>query len=519
MTGSPAERIRSAVAAGCAAGTADGRAVAVERITPSDIEQLLHRQFTGGDRTVLTRGIGVSPGAASGRIYFSAEDAMDAADRGEQVILACAETNPAHEIAMRLSDGILTSRGGLASHAAVVARGWGIPAVCGAIDLEFGDRAMVVGGIHVKEGDLVSLDGSTGEVLLGALEVGDEDVPDELEQLLSWADEIRVGHLAVRANADTGDDARLARMFGAEGIGLCRTEHQFFGDKLPIVQRYILAEDPAAEDAALAELIDAQRADYVAVLEAMDGLPVTMRLLDPPLHEFLPDPDDPEADPALVAAARKWREHNPMFGTRGVRLAILKPALYRAQVRAVIDAARERRAAGGNPMVEILIPLVADARELVLVRDWIGEETASDDFPIDIGTMIETPRAALLAGELAMECDFFSIGTNDLTQMVYGFSRDDVERRLLGVYESLGIVDVSPFESIDAAGVGLLVRRAVTDGRSRKPGLRVGVCGEHGGDPDSIAFFLEAGIDYVSCSAYRVPVARLAAAQAVLRSR
>ncbi len=517
--GSPAERIRVAVSAARALDTAESREAAVERITPSDIEQLMHRQFTGGVRTVLTRGIGASPGAASGRIYFSAEDAMDAADRGEQVILACAETSPADEIAMRLSDGILTSRGGLASHAAVVARGWGIPAVCGAIDIEFGERTMIVGEIMVREGDLVSLDGSSGEILLGELEVGDEDVPDELGQLLEWADAIRVGHLAVRANVDTGEDARLARLFGAEGVGLCRTEHQFFGEKLPIVQRYILAEDPEEERAALALLIEAQRADYVAVFEAMDGLPVTMRLLDPPLHEFLPDPDDPDADPGLIAAAHKWREHNPMLGTRGVRLAILKPGLYRAQVRAIIDAARERRAAGGNPMVEILIPLVADARELVLVRDWIAEEVSGDEFVIEVGTMIETPRAALLAGELASECDFFSIGTNDLTQMVYGFSRDDVERRLLGVYESHGIVDVSPFESIDAAGVGILVRRAVLEGRLHKPGLRVGVCGEHGGDPESIAFFLEAGIDYVSCSAYRVPVARLAAAQAVLRSR
>ncbi len=515
----PAERIRAAVARARAEGTPDARELAVERITPSDIEQLLHRQFTGGERTVLTIGIGASPGAASGRIYFTSEDAMDAGDRGESVILACAETSPADEIAMRLSHGIVTSRGGLASHAAVVARGWGIPAVCGAIDIEFGDRCMVVGDLVVKEGELVSLDGSTGEVLLGALEVGDEDVPDELEELLAWADDIRVGHLAVRANVDTSDDARQARLFGAEGIGLCRTEHQFFGDKLPIVQRYILADSPAAEEAALHQLISAQRADFVAILEAMDGLPVTMRLLDPPLHEFLPDPDDPASDPELAAAARRWREHNPMFGTRGVRLAILKPGLYRAQVRAVVEAARERRAAGGNPIVEVLIPLVADARELMLVRDWLAADAVGDDFPVSIGTMIETPRAALLAGELASECDFFSIGTNDLTQMVYGFSRDDVERRLLGVYESHGIVNVSPFESIDAAGVGALVRRAVADGRTRKPGLKVGVCGEHGGDPDSIAFFLEAGIDYVSCSAYRVPVARLAAAQAVLRSR
>ncbi len=517
--GSPADRIRAAVAQARADGTAAARAEAVERITPSDIEQLLHRQFTGGERRVLTTGIGASPGAASGRIYFTSEDAMDAGDRGESVILACAETSPADELAMRLSHGIITSRGGLASHAAVVARGWGIPAVCGAVEVDFGDRCMVVGDVVVHEGELVSLDGATGEILLGGLEVGDEDVPDELEELLSWADEIRVGHLVVRANVDTSADARHARSFGAEGIGLCRTEHQFLGEKLPIVQRYILAGSPEAEAEALAELIAAQQADFQAVFEAMDGLPVTMRLLDPPLHEFLPDPDDPGADPGLVAEARRWREHNPMFGTRGVRLAILKPGLYRAQVRAIIDAARAHRRAGGTPIVEILIPLVADARELTLVRDWLGAEAAGDDFPVTIGTMIETPRAALLAGDLATECDFFSIGTNDLTQMVYGFSRDDVERRLLGVYESHGIVNVSPFESIDAAGVGALVRRAVADGRAAKPGLKVGVCGEHGGDPDSIAFFLEAGIDYVSCSAFRVPVARLAAAQAVLRRR
>jgi pyruvate,orthophosphate dikinase len=529
---SPGARVRAAVLAAVRAGTAEARAEAVASIDPRDLLQLLHRQFAAGERAVLVRGIPSSPGAATGRIYFSAEDAMDAADRGERVVLACTETSPADEIAMRLSDAILTSRGGLASHAAVVARSWGIPAVCGAGAIEFGDRIMAVGDVIVEEGDLISLDGGTGEVMLGEIEVAGDQAPVELEKLLAWADDIRGGRLGVRANVDNGDDALLARANGAEGVGLCRTEHQFLGDKLQVVQRFVLAANPADEQDALEDLVAAQQADFESVLEAMDGLPVTVRLLDAPLHEFLPllgadadaDADaDTDGDRAGDRGQRParlpdWYEHNPMLGTRGVRLGILRPALYRAQLRALFSAIEKRVAAGGDPQVEVMVPLVSDSAELALVREWLDSEAAARGFTVPVGAMIETPRAALAAGDLAQYADFFSVGTNDLTQLVYGFSRDDIERRLFGAYEAHGIVENSPFETLDLVGVGDLVRRAVTGGRSRRAGLSVGVCGEHGGDPASIAFFLEVGVDYVSCSPYRVPIARLAAAQAVLRA-
>jgi pyruvate, orthophosphate dikinase len=519
---SPASRVRAAVNGALDAGSSAARAAAVLAVDTADVAQLLHRRFAADERLVLVRGVAASPGAATGRVYFTAEDAMDAADRGEHVILACATTSPADEIAMRLSDGILTSQGGLASHAAVVARGWGIPAVCGAESIDFGEHGMTIGDVVVHEGDLVSLDGGTGEVMLGALEIGGDPAPPELDTLLEWADEFRGTRIIVRANADTGEDAARARAFGARGVGLCRTEHQFLGDKLRIVQRFILARSPEDEAAALDDLRAAQRDELVAVLAAMDGEPVTVRLLDPPLHEFLPSPDDPAADHALLAASRTWREHNPMLGARGVRLGILKPALYRAQIDAIVQAVKLRLADGGAPIVEVMIPLVSDAAELALVRRWMGDEVRelqAAGVTIAFGAMIETPRAALLAGELAAYADFFSIGTNDLTQLVYGFSRDDVERRLLGVYEEHGIVDVSPFERLDRAGVGDLIRHAIKEGRARRPGLRVAVCGEHGGDPESIEFFVEVGVDAVSCSPFRVPIARLAAAQAVLRSQ
>jgi pyruvate,orthophosphate dikinase len=510
------------VAAAKEAGTREARVAAVLAVDTADVAQLLHKRFAADERLVLVRGVAASPGAATGRVYFTAEDAMDAADRGEHVILACATTSPADEIAMRLSDGILTSHGGMASHAAVVARGWGIPAVCGAEAIEFADHGMIIGDVVVNEGDLVSLDGGTGEVMLGALEIGGDPAPAEMDTLLEWADELRGNRIEVRANADTGEDAARARAFGATGVGLCRTEHQFLGQKLRVVQRFILARTAADEEAALQDLVDAQRDELVSVLEAMDGLPVTVRLLDPPLHEFLPSPDDPTADHALLAASRTWREHNPMLGARGVRLGILKPALYRAQIDAIVQAVSARAAAGGDPRVEVMVPLVSDAAELALVRRWIADavaELSAIGLTLPLGAMIETPRAALLAGDLAAYADFFSIGTNDLTQLVYGFSRDDVERRLLGVYEEHGIVSVSPFERIDQSGVGALIERALRDGRARRPGLRVAVCGEHGGDPSSIAFFVEAGVDAVSCSPFRVPIARLAAAQAVLRAQ
>ncbi|HET6793936.1 MAG TPA: putative PEP-binding protein, partial [Acidimicrobiales bacterium] len=351
--------------------------------------------------------------------------------------------------------------------------------------------------------------------------------------ILGWADAIRKGRLAVRANADNGPDAANARSFGAEGIGLCRTEHMFLGeDRLPIVRRMILAEGSDAEEAALEELRVAQKQDFLAILESMDGLPVTVRLLDPPLHEFLPDTEEMAVKAAtegltdeerrLYDAARSWQEANPMLGTRGVRLGVIKPGLYAMQVRALMEAAAERVAAGGRPVVEIMIPLTVTREELALARSWVEDavrqatEGVAKPIEVLIGTMVETPRAAVRADEIAEEAQFFSFGTNDLTQMTFGFSRDDVEGRMMSAYLEHGLLPRNPFETIDQSGVGDLVRTAVERGRSTKPDIKLGVCGEHGGDPESITFFAEAGLDYVSCSPFRVPIARLAAAQAVL---
>jgi pyruvate,orthophosphate dikinase len=508
---------------------------AVSRITADHLDSVLHPQFAPGPRTVLTKGLAASPGAAVGKAYFTADDAAAAAGRGEQVVLVRNETSPEDIHGMAAAEGILTARGGLVSHAAVVARGWGKPAVCGAEQVRISGTSFSVGGVVVSEGDVISLDGTTGEVVIGAVALSVGHVPDELTTILSWADEIRDGRLAVRANADTGTDAARARAFGAEGIGLCRTEHMFLGeDRLPVVREMILAATPEAEAIALEKLRAVQKADFLEVLEAMDGLPVTVRLLDPPLHEFLPGVEELAVKAAtvglsvdevqLLAAARWWQEVNPMLGTRGVRLGVIKPGLYAMQVRALMEAAVERKAAGGKPVVEIMIPLTISREELALARGWvevaIAEASAAAgkgaSVDVTIGTMIETPRAALLAGEIADAADFFSFGTNDLTQMALGFSRDDIEGRVMGPYLEQGLLARNPFETIDAAGVGELVRLAATRGRSAKPGLKLGVCGEHGGDPESIELFFDAGLDYVSCSPYRVPIARLAAAQAVL---
>ena len=510
-------------------------AEAVSRITADHLDSVLHPQFAAGARTVLTRGLAASPGGAVGRAYFTADDAAAAAERGEQVVLVRNETSPEDIHGMAVAEGILTARGGLVSHAAVVARGWGKPAVCGAEAIRIDGASFSVGDVTVAEGDVISIDGSTGQVVLGAVELTVGTVPDEFITILGWADEIRAGHLAVRANADTGDDAARARTFGAEGIGLCRTEHMFLGaERLPVVREMILAVTSEAEDAALEKLRAVQKADFVEVLEAMDGLPVTVRLLDPPLHEFLPDVEElaiaqatvglTDTEAVLLAAARWWREVNPMLGTRGVRLGVLKPGLYAMQVRALMEAAGERVAAGGTPVVEVMIPLTISREELALARSWVegAIDAAAADSPgidVTIGTMIETPRAALQAGAIAEAADFFSFGTNDLTQMALGFSRDDIEGRVMGPYLEQGLLARNPFETIDADGVGELVRIAVSRGRAAKPGLKLGVCGEHGGDPESIALFFDAGLDYVSCSPYRVPIARLAAAQAVLGAR
>ena len=511
------------------------RGVALMRVSADHLDQILHPQFSGPDVTPIASGLGASPGAAVGAVYFDPNTAVDAYDEGIDIILVKDETSPEDVHGMAIAEGILTTKGGLASHAAVVARGWGKPAVCGAAGIMIGDGHFTVGSLIVREGDIISLDGATGEVFLGAVDLSEGDVPTEMNEILVWADEIRAGKMAVRANVDTPDDALVARGYGAEGIGLCRTEHQFLGDRLPIVQRMIMAESHEEQVASLVELADIQRSDYLAILEAMDGLPVTVRLLDPPLHEFLPDIAEllvrqaqtglSPAETRLLAAAQANHEENPMLGTRGVRLGILKPHLYRTQVRALLSATAERADAGGDPIVEIMIPLIVNRQELELVRSWIAEEIAQindgRDVPlaVTVGTMIETPRAAIRAGEIANVADFFSFGTNDLTQMTFGFSRDDVESSFIRLYCDLELLGANPFDTIDEAGVGELVRRAAADARETKPGIKLGVCGEHGGDPASIDLFWRCGLDYVSCSPFRVPIARLAAAQAIVRSQ
>ncbi len=524
------------------------RAEAVGRIDADHLDQVLHPRFASSDVPVLTSGLGASPGAAVGRVCFTSDAAVAAAGRGDQVVLVRTETSPEDVHGMMAAEGILTSRGGLVSHAAVVARGWGKPAVVGAEAVRISGRQFTVGDVTVSEGDFISLDGTTGEVVLGEVPLTAAAPPDEFRTVLGWADEIRRGRLGVRTNADTGPDAANARSFGAEGIGLCRTEHMFLGDeRLPIVRRMILAGTPEEEESALEELRVAQKADFATILEAMDGLPVTVRLLDPPLHEFLPNTEDlvvkvateglEEGERRLFDAAVAWREVNPMLGTRGVRLGVIKPGLYAMQVRALMEAAAERAAAGGAPIVEIMIPLTVTREELALARSWVskavtevvgdgpGEAEGSSRggarakrrrLEVSIGTMIETPRAALRADEIAEEADFFSFGTNDLTQMTFGFSRDDVEGRMMSAYLEKGLLPHNPFETVDAGGVGELVALGVQRGRRTRPDLKIGVCGEHGGDPDSIAIFARAGVDYVSCSPFRVPIARLAAAQAVL---
>ncbi len=469
-------------------------------------------------------------------MVFDADTAASAAARGERVILVRSETSPEDVHGMIAAQGILTTRGGLVSHAAVVARGWGKPAVVGAESVRISGRTFTAGDVTVHEGDMISIDGSTGRVVLGEAELGAAEAPPEFDVILGWADKIRKGHLAVRANADNGPDAANARGFGAEGIGLCRTEHMFLAeDRLPIVRRMILADNEQEEAAALEELREAQKRDFVDLLVAMDGLPVTVRLLDPPLHEFLPSTEELEIKKAvsglsaeeekLLAAAQAWHEVNPMLGTRGVRLGVIKPGLYAMQVRALMQAAAERVAAGGKPKVEVMIPLTVTREELGLARSWVEDAIAIETkgvrkkLDVTIGTMIETPRAAVRADEIATEADFFSFGTNDLTQMTFGFSRDDVEGRLMSTYLEEGLLERNPFETIDQPGVGQLVADAVSRGRATKPELKLGVCGEHGGDPESIDFFYRVGLDYVSCSPFRVPIARLAAAQAVIANR
>jgi len=520
---------------------------AINRVTGEHLDQVLHPQFAVSGHKILAKGLGASPGAAVGRVYLTADRAQAAAEAGEPVVLVRTETSPEDVHGMLAAEGILTARGGLVSHAAVVARGWGKPAVVGAEGLRVADSSFTAGDVTVEEGDWISVDGTTGIVVLGQVPLAQGETPPEFDTVLAWADEIRAGHLGVRANADNGPDATNARNLGAEGIGLCRTEHMFLGeDRLPIVRRMILASTPAEEESSLEHLRVAQKSDFEEILEAMDGLPVTIRLLDPPLHEFLPDTQElaiKEATTGLTVeearlyeAAKAWHEFNPMLGTRGVRLGVIKPGLYAMQVRALMEAALARVAAGGHPIVEIMIPLTVTREEMALARTWVEEAVTrtleaggrakgkkgakeaatAGALEVLIGTMIETPRAALRAAEIAEESDFFSFGTNDLTQMTFGFSRDDVEGRMMSNYLELGLLKRNPFEVVDPDGVGELVRLGVERGRSTRPNLKIGVCGEHGGDPESITTFARAGLDYVSCSPFRVPIARLAAAQAVL---
>jgi pyruvate,orthophosphate dikinase len=491
---------------------------------------------------------------------FDSPTAKEWADRGEQVILVRKETNPDDLVGMIAANGVLTARGGKTSHAAVVARGMGKTCVCGAeaLDVDAASRTASVGTTTIAEGDEISIDGSTGELFLGAapvvaspvetyiekgLEAALDGVHDEVAQLVTAVDRLLthadvVRRLGVRANADTAEDAVRARRLGAQGIGLCRTEHMFLGERRGLIERVILADSDAERDDALAALLPLQRQDFVELLEAMDGLPVTIRLLDPPLHEFLPDRTElsvrvalAEAagtvdakDVRLLAAVERLHESNPMLGLRGVRLGLVTPGLFTMQVRAIAEATSAQLAAGRNPRVEIMVPLVGSVMELYLVRDEsdgiLREVEAATGQTLDtpIGTMIELPRAALTAHRIADAADFFSFGTNDLTQTTWGFSRDDVEAAIFAAYLDKGVFTVSPFESIDADGVGRLVSIAVQEGRRTKPGLKMGVCGEHGGDPDSIEFFHQVGLDYVSCSPFRVPVARLEAGRAAVAS-
>jgi len=525
---------------------------ATSRVSGAQLAQLMFPRFdTTADRTLIAKGMNASPGAAVGKVVFDSYTAVKWSRSGEKVILVRRETNPDDLDGMIAAAGILTSRGGKTSHAAVVARGMGKTAVCGAEELQVdtkGRQFRTAGGVVVDEGEVISIDGTSGEVFAGSVPVVDSpvvryfeegtvDPSDDLvvavDRLMKHADGVR--RMSVRANADTPEDAARARRFGAQGIGLCRTEHMFLGERRQYIERLILADTDDDRDKQLAELLPLQREDFVGILEAMDGLPVTIRLLDPPLHEFLPDitelsvrvavaearGEKQEGDLRMLQAVHRLHEQNPMLGLRGVRLGVVIPGLFEMQSRAILEAAAERIRAGGVPRVEIMVPLVANVQEFETVKHNIievaREVRAETGVHLEflVGTMIELPRAALTADAIADAAEFFSFGTNDLTQTTWGFSRDDVEAAFFSAYLEKGIFGVSPFESIDVDGVGELVRIGADKGRSRRPGLKLGVCGEHGGDPDSVHFFEQVGLDYVSCSPFRVPVARLEAGRSV----
>ena len=512
------------------------REEAVARVDPASLDQLLHPTLDpSAERKVIARGLPASPGAVSGVVVFSAEDAERRAAGGERVILVRIETSPDDIHGMHAAQGILTCRGGMTSHAAVVARGMGKACVCGAseIQISYAEAQLTTKGVTVKEGETITLDGSDGSVMLGAVPTVEPQLSGDFATLMGWADAIR--RLKVRTNAETPLDARAAMRFGAEGIGLCRTEHMFFQEaRIVAMREMILADDAEGRRRALAKILPMQRQDFVELFTIMAGLPVTIRLLDPPLHEFLPHSASEIGEVARAAgvsekAVRRriveLQEANPMLGLRGSRLGILFPEIYEMQARAIFEAALEVRAASGETVVpEVMVPLIGAARELALLRERIDSVAAAvraeqgQTLDYTVGTMIELPRAALMAGEIAREAAFFSFGTNDLTQMTLGLSRDDAGKFLDRYLES-GIFAADPFRTLDQDGVGQLVRIAVERGRAVRPDLKLGICGEHGGDPASIAFCERVGLDYVSCSPYRVPIARLAAAQAALRAR
>ncbi|WP_329267836.1 pyruvate, phosphate dikinase [Streptomyces sp. NBC_01451] len=538
-----------------AAGLVDEGLVSADeglaRVSGDGLARLMFPRFdTSAFGAPLTRGIPASPGAAVGAAVFDSAEAVRRAAAGEKVVLVRQETTPDDLPGMIAAQAVLTSRGGKTSHAAVVARGMGKVCVCGAeeITVDPQGRRFTVGDTTVEEGTVISVDGSEGAVYPGAAPLVDSAVMryfetgersaglvDAVARAMRQADGVR--RLGVRANADTPEDAARARRFGAEGIGLCRTEHMFLGDRRQLVEAMILARTDIERERALDSLLPLQRQDFVGILEAMDGLPVTIRLLDPPLHEFLPDRTElavrlaaaeahgnpPSAhDAELLEAVNRMHEENPMLGLRGVRLGLVAPGLVAMQVRAVAEAVVERKRAGGDPRAEIMVPLIDTVEELRLVRDEVeqvlAEVSKASGVPVEcpVGTMIELPRAALTAGRIAQQAQFFSFGTNDLTQTTWGFSRDDVEAAFFSTYLDKGIFKISPFETIDREGVGRLVEIAVAEGRAARPDLKIGVCGEHGGDPESVHFFHGAGLDYVSCSPFRVPVARLEAGRAAL---
>ncbi|MEU9655714.1 pyruvate, phosphate dikinase [Streptomyces chartreusis] len=533
-------------------------AEALQRVNGAQLAQLMFPKFDEEAKVEqVGRGIAASPGAAVGKAVFDSYTAVKWSRSGEKVILVRRETNPDDLDGMIAAEGILTSRGGKTSHAAVVARGMGKTCVCGAEELEVDTkrrRMTVPGGHVVEEGDVISIDGSSGKVYLGEVPVvpspvveyfegrmhaGAQDADELVEavhRIMAFADRKR--RLRVRANADNAEDALRARRFGAQGIGLCRTEHMFLGERREMVERLILADTEEVREAALEELLPLQKKDFVELFSAMDGLPVTIRLLDPPLHEFLPDitelsvrvalaesrQEPHENELRLLQAVHRLHEQNPMLGLRGVRLGLVIPGLFTMQVRAIAEAAAERKNAKGDPRAEIMIPLVGTVQELEIVREEADQVIAEVEaatgtkLKLSIGTMIELPRAALTAGQIAEAAEFFSFGTNDLTQTVWGFSRDDVEASFFTAYLEKGIFGVSPFETIDKDGVGSLVAAAAKAGRETRPDLKLGVCGEHGGDPESVHFFHEVGLDYVSCSPFRIPVARLEAGRAASES-